>query len=143
MKIQSITRAGAVLAVASLALGLTACSGEQSVTDACKVTQSTMTEVQSSLTAMGTGDTDALKDVQKALEDAQGKVTNPDVSEKLKALTDEFNAFADEAGQLDLSDPTSIDPTDQDTMDLVESLNERVTKLQKAGTEFDSLCNAG
>lgn len=94
----NIRRIGALLAAGALATTLAACSGGQSVADACKIANDTMTEVSSDteaatqqfmqdMTAGGEVDINALfEPIGKALESAQSEITNEEVSKALEEV---------------------------------------------------------
>ena len=161
-------RIGAVVASIGLAAALASCSGGQSVADACKVAEETMTgvvtesqtEIQSQMeAAMSGGEIDldaALQPVQEALKDTQSKVTNEDVKKPLDAFVGEYNAFvkvvqdADLAGMAELQ---NLDPSDPEAMAKAQELQaeaqtlqteitDATKKLQDASNDLQSTCNA-
>ncbi len=149
---KSTRRIGAVVAALALASTLAACSGGQSVADACKIADTTVSEANSEMQSLmsdamsGNGDLATMfEPVNKALDDAQAKVTNPEVSEALASVADEFAGMSEELAGYKLPDMSSIDATDPDAMaelealqaeseELAASLETRASALMEAGT---------
>ena len=158
---KSTRRIGAVVAALALASSLAACSGGQSVADACKIADSTVSEANSEMQSLmsdamaGDGDLATMfEPVNKALEEAQAKVTNPDVSKALTSVADEFKGMSTELGDYKIPDMSSIDPSDPDAMaelealqaeseELSASLEKRSQALMEAGTNLQEVCAAG
>ena len=160
-------RIGAIVASLGLAAALASCSGGQSVADACKVAEETMTdvvtesqaEVQTQLESAMAGETvdlnAALEPVQEALKDTQSKVTNEEVKKPLDTFVSEYNSFVDVIKGADLSgmaDLQNLDPTDPeavakaqelqaDAQQLQTDLTDATSKLQDASTGLQSVCN--
>lgn len=153
---QNIRRAGAITTAALLAFGLASCSGGQSTADACAIVQDTMTEsvnssqseVQSAMSDLMSGkstDFSAIfAPVNKALEDAQGQVTNTEVSEKLDAFVAEYGNYTAVLEDVDLSafediaELSNIDPTDPEAMEKAEELQAKAQELQETSTELQA-----
>lgn len=160
-------RIGAIVAALGLAATLASCAGGQSVADACKIANDTMTDVankaqsdvQTGLQdAMSGGDVDfgeIFQPVVKALEETQGKVTNEEVKKPLDTFVTEYKSFATTIEGVDLSalkDAQNIDPTDPNAQAKIEELQkmsetlqadvtESSAKLQEASTELASVCS--
>ncbi|QIK62543.1 hypothetical protein G7068_04470 [Leucobacter viscericola] len=158
---KSTLRIGAVVAAIALASTLSACSGGQSVTEACKVANSTVNEATSDMNTLlqdamsGNGDFSKVFDpINKALDEAQSKVTNEKVSKSLKTVADEFSAMGEDLKGYKVPDVSSIDMTAPDASEKLEAmskeseavsakLQKRSESLQKAGTDLQKVCNAG
>lgn len=158
---KSTRRIGAVVAALALASSLAACSGGQSVADACKIADTTVSEANTEMQTLmsdamsGEGDLATMfEPINKALDEAQSKVTNPDVSKALSSVADEFKGMSDELGDYKLPDMSSIDATDPDAMaelealqadseELAASLEKRAAALTEAGTNLQEVCAAG
>lgn len=95
------TKIAAAGFAAALAIGLTACGGEQSVADACKVANESVAKAQSDITTAmseaGSGDfskvTAGIKKVADAIGEAEGKVTNKEVKASLGEMKGSFTKF--------------------------------------------------
>ncbi|WP_427870994.1 hypothetical protein [Leucobacter luti] len=161
-------RIGAIVAALGLAATLASCAGGQSVADACKIANDTMTDVANKAQSdVQTGMQDAMagkdvnfgeifKPVVKALEDTQGKVTNEEVKKPLDKFVTEYKSFASTIEEVDLSalkDAQNIDPTAPDAQAKLEELQksteklqaditESSTKLQESSTELNSVCSS-
>ncbi|WP_449280442.1 hypothetical protein [Leucobacter sp.] len=153
----SITRrTGAVVAAAGLALALASCSGGQSVADACKIAEETMTEVvtqsqadtQEALQGALQGeDVDfgaIFQPIKDALGETQKKVTNEEVKGALDTFVAEYNSFAEVIEQVDLSgfqelsEMSDLDPTDPDAMAKLEELQQKSTELQQQAEDLQT-----
>ena len=88
----------AVLVIA----GLTACGGEQSTADACKIVESTVASSESELTSASAGIaqgkystlTEAIGSLTSTLSEAEGKVTNKEVKDAVGAYRTDLESFA-------------------------------------------------
>lgn len=154
-------RTGAVVAAAGLALALASCSGGQSVADACKIADSTVSEANTEMQGIvsdalaGEGDISTLfEPINKALADAQSKVSNAEVSDALKTVSEEFTALGTELGDYQIPDVSDIDMSASDAMEQLEeaqaqaeelsaALQERSQSLMDAGQKLQEVCNAG
>ncbi|RGE24360.1 hypothetical protein [Leucobacter sp. wl10] len=157
----TVRRTGAILAAAGLVFGLASCSGGQSVAEACKVANSTVNDATSKMQGLmsdamsGKGDMSTMFDpINAALKEAQGKVTNEEVSTALKKVSDEFSALSATMKDFKMPDMSSIDPTDPEAMAKLDEMQtqaqELSTKVQgqadsltKAGQNLQKTCNAG
>lgn len=161
-------RIGAVIASIGLAAALASCAGGQSVADACKVAEETMTdvvtesqtEIQAQMQSAMSGEeidlNAALEPVQEALKDTQSKVTNEEVKKPLDAFVTEYNSFVDVVKGADLSgmaELQNLDPSDPEAMTKAQELQEEAqqlqtdltdatSKLQDASEGLQSVCNA-
>lgn len=158
--LKKFARTGALVAAAGLALSMSACSGGQSVAEACKVANETVNEVnqdtqQIMQDALSGGDmTELFAPVEKALDDAQSKITNEEVATKLGKVQDEFSAMSSKLEGVEMPDMSNIDPTDPDAMADLESqqaeleqlstdMQESSEALMAAGQDLQETCNAG
>lgn len=136
MTISRSTRILAVLgAIALVPAALTACSGSQSVEDACKTAQSTVTEAMGDTTSAMTDPAaalDAFDEAIEAMKSAGDDITNDEVKSAFGDFNDSFAEFGD------LMKDASDDPTKVDT----EALTDVSTKLQEAGQKIAELCGA-
>lgn len=153
---KSTRRIGAVVAALALASTLAACSGGQSVADACKVTNETMTEVvaqsqsdaQTAMQSAMQGEEVDLKaiftPVVEALEETESKVTNDKVKPVLSTFVTEYKAFADALGEFDmsgfqeLSDLSNMDPSAPDAAEKLEELQTKSEELQAQAEELQT-----
>jgi chromosome segregation ATPase len=151
-----VRRTGAVVAAAGLALALASCSGGQSVADACKIAEETMTEVvtqsqadtQQALQGALQGeevDFNAIfQPIKEALSDTQKTVTNEEVSTALDGFVTEYNSFVgvleqvDLSGFQELSDLSDLDPSDPEAMAKIEELQEKSTELQQQAQDLQT-----
>lgn len=162
----NIRRIGALLAVGALATTLAACSGGQSVADACKIANDTMTKVSSDtqtatqqfmqdMTSGGEPDFNGLfGPINEALESAQSEITNEEVSEALDQVATEFNGLSSTLEGFEMPDMSSIDPSDPAAMaelekmqteaqELSTDITDQAQKLTEASTKLQEVCSAG
>ena len=131
------TAAAAITALALL--GLSACGGEQSVEEACKIAQSTVesaeTDIQSSMSDPTNleGVTEGLKKASDAVGDAEDKVTNKEV----KTALDEFGNALDSFTDLfdGVKDPTEL-------ADKTDEMNKVSADISASSEKLSSLCKA-
>lgn len=153
---KSTRRIGAAVAALALASTLAACSGGQSVADACKIAEDTMTEVvatsqteaQSAMQSAMAGEDVDLKaiftPVVEALEETEGKVTNGDVKPALNDFVTEYKAFADTLGEFDMSafkdiaELSNVDPTAPDAAEKLAELETKGKELQAQAEELQT-----
>lgn len=161
MRNTSIARIGGALAAAALTVSLAACSGGQSVAEACKTADNAMQEVNANTSTMlqeaMSGDADyaeLFKPVQEALDNAESQVTNEEVSAALGDVSTEFDGLVDELSGLEIPKMDDIDPTDPAAMEKLNqmqadmeaasaSIQERADALTKAGQNLTEVCSAG
>lgn len=135
--------AAASLTAALALTGLTACGGEQSVADACKVANTTVSkandDVSSAMSEATTGDysklTANIKTITDAIREAEGKVTNTEVKTALSDMAasfTEFNAIFDGVKDGDVA--ALSDKSDQLT-----AVSEKITK---SSTRITELCGS-
>lgn len=162
-----IARVSSVIAVVALAVPLAACSGGQSVSQACLQTnvalattfQSIDTDVEAALQKGMEGEEIDLAAVftpaGDALAQAQKDVSNAEVQEALDAFVGEFDAYAETVEGADWNtfasfnqlDPNSdeyartVDEIESASLELQESIMEHLTGLSEAGDELTTLCN--
>ena len=162
----TLTRIGGVAAAIALAATMTACSGGQSVADACKIANTEMTKATSSISsdlngAMQKATTGEKVDfasifapVEKGLDEAGKKITNETVKKPLDAFTAEFKGFVKVFDGFEIPDMKNIDATDPAAMDKITEaqtkLQEMSTKAQDAsaklseqGKKLKDVCNKG
>ncbi|MBK0418489.1 hypothetical protein JD276_05505 [Leucobacter sp. CSA1] len=167
MEKKALVRVGGLLATVTLALGMTACSGGQSVAEACKIADDAMNDVTSeaqananelmqSMTEEG-GEVDfaaAFEPVTAGLEKAQEEVTNEEVSAALDKFATEYQGFVEIISGFEIPDMSNIDYSDPNAMAEIEAfqaeaqqlstdMQERATSMTEAGKEMQELCNAG
>lgn len=156
---KTTTKIAGVLGAATLALSLAACSGGQSVAEACKVAEKTVSAAQSDMeTAVteamsGEGNFgDLFSGVNEALVKAEKEVQNAEVSDALKAVTADFSkvgeVFKDfkmpNMTDLDYSDPKAMAEFEEITAELEgksAELQELSSSLEKSSTKLQELCN--
>lgn len=148
----TLTRIGGVAAAIALAATMTACSGGQSVADACKVAQD---EMQKATSSMSSDVNDAMQKatagekvdfaglfapVLESLDAADKKITNESVKKPLEAFSAEYKSFVKVFDGFEIPDVKSIDATDPAAMDkLTEAQNKMKdvsTKVQDASTKL-------
>ena len=153
---KSTRRIGAAVAALALASTLAACSGGQSVADACKIAEDTMTEVvatsqtdaqaamQSAMEGEDVDLAEIFAPVVKALEETEGKVTNGDVKPALSAFVKEYKSFAGALGDFDMSafkdisELSNIDPTAPDAEEKLAELQKMSEELQAQSEELQT-----
>ena len=166
MEKKALVRVGGLLAAVTLALGMTACSGGQSVAEGCKVandamndvtqeTQANADELMQSMTEGGEVDfAAAFEPVTAGLEKAQKEVTNEEVSASLEKFATEYNGFVELLSGFEMPDMANLDYSDPNAMAELEAfqaeaqqlstdMQERATAMTEAGQEMQELCNAG
>ncbi|VXB66798.1 conserved exported hypothetical protein [Microbacterium sp. 8M] len=148
----TLTRIGGVAAAIVLTATMTACSGGQSVADACKVANTEMNKATSSISS------DVNSAMQKAtagekvdfaglfapvlegLDAADKKITNESVKKPLEAFSAEYKNFVTVFDGFEMPDLKNLDATDPATMDkLTEAQNKMKdvsTKVQDASTKL-------
>lgn len=164
--LKKITRTGALVAAAGLALTMTACAGGQSVAEACKIaddamqeatseTQANASELMQSMTEGGEVDFAAtFEPVTAGLEKAQKEVTNEEVSAALDKFATEYKSFVGLLEGFEIPDMSNIDYSDPDAMAEVETfqaeaqklstdMQDQATAMTDAGKEMQKVCNAG
>lgn len=141
-----IRSAVAPLTVAAGLLLLAGCTGgttaDQSVSDACRVANETMSSVQSDLTAsmtgLATGDISGALEVidtlQVKLDEAQSKVGNADVESALAELNAKIAEFDEILG-------TAGDGGVAALADNEEALSSVAADIQAAGQRMSDLCS--
>jgi len=166
MNKSTLTRIGGLAAAIALTATMTACSGGQSVADACKIANTEMTKATSSVSsdvssAMQKATTGEKVDfaeifapVQKGLEEAGKKVTNETVKAPLTAFATEFNGFVKVFDGFEMPDMKNIDATDPAAMDKLKEAQTKVeeistkaqdasAKLTEQGKKLQEICNKG
>lgn len=161
MEKKSVFKLAGVLGAAALTLSLAACSGGQSVAEACQVANSTVNDatgdlqsIMSEVTSGGGDIASAFEPISAALDEAKSKVTNEEVSTALADVTDQFNAMSDTLSGFEIPDTSNIDPSDPDQMAALEKfqeesaeisskLQEQSSSLTEAGQKLQEVCNAG
>ncbi|MBS1698425.1 MAG: hypothetical protein JST25_08515 [Actinobacteria bacterium] len=162
----TLTRIGGVAAAIALTATMTACSGGQSVADACKIANTEMTaatssissDVNSAMQKATQGEkvdfAEIFAPVQKGLEEAGKKVTNETVKAPLTAFATEFNGFVKVFDGFEMPDLKNIDATDPAVMDKIEQAQKKAqeistkaqdasTKLTEQGKKLQEICNKG
>ncbi|WP_053353513.1 MULTISPECIES: hypothetical protein [Leucobacter] len=160
MEKKSVFKLAGVLGAAALTLSLAACSGGQSVAEACQVANSTVNDatgdlqsIMSDVTSGGDLST-AFEPISAALDEAKSKVTNEEVSTALADVTAQFNAMSDTLSGFEIPDTSNIDPTDPEQMAELEKfqeesaeistkLQEQSTALTESGKKLQEVCSAG
>lgn len=166
MNKSTLTRIGGLAAAIALTATMTACSGGQSVADACKIANAEMTKatssVSSDLNAAVQQATQGEKvdfagifaPVQKGLDEAGKKVTNETVKAPLTAFASEFEGFIKVYEGLEIPDLKNIDATDPASMDKVKQAQDKIqevstkaqaasAKLTEQGKKLQEVCNKG
>ena len=162
----TLTRIGGLAAAIALTATMTACSGGQSVADACKIANTEMNKATSSISsdvnaAMQQATQGEKVDfaeifapVQKGLEEAGKKVTNEAVKAPLTAFATEFNGFVKVFDGFEMPDMKNIDATDPAAMDKLKEAQTKVeeistkaqdasAKLTEQGKKLQEICNKG
>lgn len=157
---KTITRVAGVLGVVTLTLSLAACSGGQSVAEACQIAQDSVAETGdqvNSLMAEALSGSGSMKDLisplNDALESAEKKITNPEVSAALESMNSEFVRLGDLLEGIQIPDMQNLDPSNptatpeqlkaQEDLDAISGdLEERSSALEKADTKLQALCGA-
>lgn len=157
---KSIRRAGTVVAALALAIPLAACSGGQSVAEACDIANVAVNEAnaetQSLLQGLGQGEGDLssmFDPVNAALEKAQSQVKNDEVSDALKRVADEFSALSVDLQDFKMPDMSELDMTDPEALSKLQEmqsqteaftskLQSRSDSLMEAGNAWQELCPA-
>lgn len=135
--------ASAAIAITAI-LGLSACGGEQSVAEACKVASTTMlaaeSEITDSMAGVSTGDfagvVEGFKALSSTLNEADSKITNAEV----KGALGDFNTSIQEFSKL------FEGVTDGDVTALAEKATEMEAisvKMTESSTKLSELCPAG
>lgn len=135
----NVRTTAAALAAVALSFGLTACSGGQSVDEACSVAEKEVKAAMGDLGSINPTDTasaaSTIKSLTAALEKTESDLENAEVKKAIGDLAADFGkletAFADlnEAG------------TDSAKLQEVSSeLTTLSTDIQKKGEELDELC---
>lgn len=166
MNKSTIARISGIAAAIALTATMTACTGGQSVADACKVAQDEITKASSSVTS------DLSSSMQKAtqgekvdfkamfqpildgLDAAEKKVTNEKVKAPLSAFTAEYKNFVKVFDGYEVPDLASLDPSDPTAMDKINEVQKKSqeiatkgqdasTKLMDQATKLQSVCTAG
>lgn len=148
-----------VLCAAALAVTLSACSGGQSVAEACQVAEKTVSDaqtgMQSAVTEAMTGEGDfgeLFSGVNDALVKAEAKVSNAEVSQALKDITADFGEVSEVFKDFKMPDMTDVDYSDPEAMAELEEitaeleaksgdLEELSSKLEKSSSKLQELCN--
>lgn len=133
----------AVLATASV-FALTGCSaGEQSVADACKIANDSMSslagELNSGLTNMATdpsGAADLFTKMETKLKEAEGKITNSEVKGLLTTVLKDFSDVNVVMQKMKDGGIASLSQDDSTKM------MEAGTNMQKSGAELTKVCGA-
>lgn len=157
--IKNSSKIAGVLGAAALAFTLTACSGGQSVAEACQIAEETVSEAQEDMTTLMSdamsGDSnmgDMFAPILKAFSDAEKNVSNKEVSAALKDVNAEFSSMIDLVGDFKLPDTSDIDFSDPDAMAEFEAmqadlealsseLEESTKGMEAAGKRLEELCN--
>lgn len=148
-----------VFGAAALVLSLAACSGGQSVAEACQVAEKTVSEAQgdmeSAVTEAMSGEGnfgDLFTGVNEALVKAEKEVQNAEVSDALKAITADFGKVGDvfkdfkmpNMADLDYTDPEAMAEFEEITAELEgksAELEELSASLEKSSSKLQELCN--
>lgn len=157
---KTTTRIAGVLGAATLALSLAACSGGQSVAEACKIAEDTVTEAQGQMEGImtdvmaGEGDMgDMFKTLDDALSSAEKKVSNTEVSDALKAVSDDFVKVGDVLGDFKMPSTDDLDYSDPEAMEKLTEMQgeleaisgkmeEASTSLTDSSKKLEELCVA-
>ncbi|WP_017791727.1 hypothetical protein [Leucobacter salsicius] len=156
---KTITRVTGALGVAALALSLAACSGGQSVAEACQIAQDSIAQASDQVDqlmseAVSGGGTmkDLVDPLNDALDGAEKKVTNPEVSAALKSMNSEFVRLGDLLEGVPLPDTQDIDPdaaatpeelkTEEALEAISGELEKRNAALEQADMQLQELCGA-
>lgn len=132
--------ASAAIAITAI-LGLSACGGEQSVAEACKVASATMTAAESkiseSMAGASTGDfsgvVEGFNTLAATLDEADSKITNTEV----KSALGDFKTSIQDFSKL------FAGATDGDVTALAEKADEMEavsTKMSESATKLTELC---
>lgn len=156
--IKSTTKVASVLGVAGLALSLAACSGGQSVAEACKIANETVAEantnLESTVTEVMGGNADMnelFAPIKQSLKDAESKISNSEVSDALKGISGDFTSVSELLGDFKLPDLTDLDVTNPEDVKKFEDLQKQSesmlgdlesvsNSLQESGTKLQELC---
>ena len=152
MNTSTAARIGGVVAAIALTATMTACSGGQSVADACKIANAEMTTATSSMSsdlnsAMQNATSGEKVDfaalfapVTEGLDAASAKITNDTVKKPLDAFSTEYKSFVKAFEGFEIPDMKTIDPADPSAIDKLtqaqEKLKEISTKAQDASTKL-------
>ncbi|OZB85356.1 hypothetical protein [Microbacterium sp. 13-71-7] len=162
----TLTRIGGLAAAIALTATMTACSGGQSVADACKIangemnkaTSSISSDVNSAMQQATQGDkvdfAAIFAPVQKGLEEAGKKVTNESVKAPLTAFATEFDGFVKVFDGFEMPDLKNLDATDPAAMDKLKAAQDKAqeistkaqaasAKLTEQGKKLQDICNKG
>lgn len=144
--VKTTTRIASVLGVAGLALSLAACSGGQSVAEACQVAEKSVLEAQGNMESAvtdafsGEGDfSELFSGVTDALAKAEKEVKNSEVSDALKAVTADFSKVGDVFDGFEMPSMEGLDFTDPEAMAEFEKMGEQ---LEAKSAELDELSSA-
>ncbi|MHA3685204.1 hypothetical protein ACXR2T_14220 [Leucobacter sp. HY1910] len=155
---KTTTKFAGVLCAAALAFTLSACSGGQSVAEACKIAEETVSEaqsdMQSAMTEAMTGEGDfgeLFSGVNDALVKAEKQVNNAEVSQALKDITADFGEVRDVFKDFKMPDMTDFDYSDPEAMADFEEISAELeaksgeleaisSKLEKSSAKLQELC---
>lgn len=156
---KTTSKLAGVLGAAALVFSLAACSGGQSVAEACKVVGTSVAETQGGLQSAatevmsGNGNfSDLFADAKNAFVEVEKKVQNSEVSDALKAMSDDFETAGALFKDIKMPNMADLDPTDPETMAAFEEmgaqfqekrgeLEDLQASLEKSTTKFQDLCN--
>lgn len=156
---KTTSKIAGVLGAAALVVSLAACSGGQSVAEACMVAEKTVSEAQGDMqTAVtdamsGEGDFNELfSSITDGLVKAEKEVQNAEVSDALKAITTDFSKVEDIFKDFKMPNTADLDYTDPEAMAELEEisaelqsktgeLEELSASLEESSTKLQELCN--
>jgi len=140
----TLTRIGGLAAAIALTATMTACSGGQSVADACKIAQDEIqkatsnisSDVNSAMQKATSGEkvdfAGLFAPILEGLDTADKKITNESVKKPLEGFSAEYKSFVKVFDGFEMPDLKSIDPTDPAAMD---KLTEAQTKMKDVSTK--------
>lgn len=156
----TITRVAGMLGAGALALTLAACSGGQSVAEACQIAQDSVAEAGEQINSLmaeaisgGGSMKDLIAPLNEAIEGAEAKVTNPEVLAALEAMNSEFTSLGELLEGIDLPDMQGTDPENptatpeqlkaqEELAAISGEIEERSLALEAADTRLQELCGS-
>lgn len=131
------------LAAAFSVVGLTACGGEQSTTEACQVAQTTVAAAEAEITEAMSGATsgdyakvaEGFKTLSGSLKEAAGKISNEEVKGALADFQTGIDEFAGLFDGIKDGDMTAL-------AEKAGELESASTKITEAATKLGEVCPA-
>lgn len=155
---KTLTRVTGLLGAGALVLTLAACSGGQSVTEACQIAQESVAEAGEQINSLmaealsgGGSMKDLIAPLNDALEGAEAKVTNPEVLAALESMNREFESLGELVDGIQLPDMQNADPENptpeqlkaqEELAAIGGDLEERSLAVEAADARLQELCGA-